>query len=110
MAARPESQEGKEAITHYEVLQRFTTCTLLAVRIETGRTHQIRAHMFAIGHPVAGDTLYTRNDIKPLELPRLFLHARALTIDLPSGERKTFEAPLPKELEDALLKLKKKSV
>jgi 23S rRNA pseudouridine1911/1915/1917 synthase len=107
MAARPLSQEGKEAITHYDVIGRYSVGTLLDVKIETGRTHQIRAHMFAIGHPVGGDTLYKRKDIKDIKLPRLFLHARALTIDLPSGERKTFEAPLPKELEDALAALKK---
>jgi len=108
MAARPLSQEGKSAITHYEVIGRYTVGTLLDVRIETGRTHQIRAHMFAIGHPVAGDTLYVRKDIKPIALPRLFLHARSLTVELPSGVIKTVEAPLPKELEDSLNSLKKK--
>ncbi len=108
MAARPTSQEGKEALTHYTVIGRYTVGTLLDVKIETGRTHQIRAHMFAIGHPVAGDTLYVRKDIKGIALPRLFLHARSLTIDLPNGERKTIEAPLPKELEDSLESLKKK--
>lgn len=108
MAARPLSQEGKEAITHYDVIGRYSVGTLLDVKIETGRTHQIRAHMFAIGHPVGGDTLYRRKDIKPIALPRLFLHARSLTINLPSGERKTFEAPLPKELEESLANLKKK--
>lgn len=106
MAARPLSQEGKEAITHYEVTKRFTSSTLLDVKIETGRTHQIRAHMFALGHPVAGDTLYLRRDLKALKLNRLFLHARALTVTLPSGERRTFEASLPEELETALANLK----
>lgn len=108
MAARALNQEGKEAITHFTVKERYTTCTLLDVKIETGRTHQIRAHFFAIGHPVAGDKLYNRKDIKPLAIPRLFLHARSLTITLPSGERSTFEAPLPKELEETLISLKKK--
>jgi len=106
MAARPLSQEGKEAITHYEVAKRFTTSTLLDVRIETGRTHQIRAHLFAIGHPVAGDKLYLRRDMKPLKTPRLFLHAMTLTATLPDGERQTFVAPLPSELEDVLTTLK----
>ncbi len=107
MAARPTSQEGKEAITHYKVIGRYSVGTLLDVHIETGRTHQIRAHMFAIGHPVGGDTLYKRKDIKDINLPRLFLHAHSLTISLPNGERKTFEAPLPKVLEDSLASLKK---
>lgn len=106
MAARPLSQEGKDALTHYTVIGRYSVGTLLDVHIETGRTHQIRAHMFAIGHPVGGDTLYKRKDIKDIKLPRLFLHARALTINLPNGERKTFEAPLPKELTNALDNLK----
>lgn len=106
MAARPTSQEGKEAITHYEVKQRFTTSTLLDVHIVTGRTHQIRAHFFALGYPVAGDKLYVRRDIKPLKLNRLFLHARELSITVPDGERKTFTAPLPVELADALQNLK----
>ncbi len=106
MAARPLSQEGKEAITHYEVVQRFTTSTLLDVKIETGRTHQIRAHFFALGHPVAGDKLYMRRDIKPLKTPRLFLHAKALAVTLPDGERQTFEAPLPSELNSVLENLK----
>lgn len=106
MAARPVSQEGKEAITHYEVSQRFTTSTLLDVRIETGRTHQIRAHFFAISHPVAGDKLYLRRDLKPLKLDRLFLHARELSVTLPDGERQTFVSPLPTELEQTLAALK----
>lgn len=106
MAARPKSQEGKEAITHFTVLERFTTASLLDVKIETGRTHQIRAHFFALGHPVAGDSLYRQRNIKPIAVPRLFLHAKELTITLPSGDRKTFKAPLPKELELFLEQLK----
>lgn len=105
MAARPSSQEGKDAITHFDVLHRYASATLLDVRIETGRTHQIRVHFFALGHPVAGDELYNIRGVKQIPLGRLFLHARALTIDLPNGERKTFEAPLPPELELALTKL-----
>jgi 23S rRNA pseudouridine1911/1915/1917 synthase len=106
MAARAEGQDGKEAITHYDVVARYSTTSELAVRIETGRTHQIRAHMFAIGHPVVGDTLYVRKDIKRIPLPRLFLHAAALTITLPDGERHTFTAPLPTELATFLSTLK----
>lgn len=102
MAARPLSQEGKEAITHYTVLERYANATLLDVRIETGRTHQIRAHFFALGNPVAGDNLYVRKSVKQFALGRLFLHARELTIPLPAGVTKTFEAPLPAELEDVL--------
>ena len=75
MAARPLSQEGREAITHFDVLERFPHCTLLSVEIKTGRTHQIRAHFFAREHPVIGDTLYVQKGAKQLKLDRLFLHA-----------------------------------
>lgn len=100
MAARPISQDGKQAITHFDVAERFTSATLLDVRIETGRTHQIRAHMFALGNPVAGDKVYVKKGLKQLALGRLFLHARSLTIELPNGETQTFEAPLPQALTD----------
>lgn len=106
MAARPQSQEGKEAITHFDVVKRYSSSTLLKVRIETGRTHQIRAHFFALGHPVAGDTLYVRRDIKPAALNRLFLHATELTIPMLDGTEQTFTAPLPAELQSYLESLK----
>ncbi|RMD52046.1 RluA family pseudouridine synthase [Candidatus Parcubacteria bacterium] len=102
MAAKPLSQGGKPAITHYEVLQSFPHHTLLDVKIETGRTHQIRAHMFAIGHPVVGDTLYRQRGLKPRDIGRIFLHARTISITLPNQERKTFTAPLPKDLQQVL--------
>ncbi len=110
MVSRPEGQEGKEAHTEYDVLERFKNSTLVKVVIATGRTHQIRTHFKAIGHPVVGDKLYYTKlvHIRPLELGRLFLHARALTITLPDGTRKTFESPLPAPLADLLLTLPKK--
>ncbi len=113
MAARPMSQDGKDAITHFDVVGRFTSSTLLDVRIETGRTHQIRAHMFALGNPVAGDKLYVKKGLKNMPLGRLFLHARSLTIEIPSGEKMTFEAPLPEalvKLEASLMKTKRKQL
>lgn len=106
MAARPLSQEGKDAITHYKVITRYSSSTLLRVQIETGRTHQIRAHFFALGHPVAGDTLYTQKKLKQSNTPRLFLHAQELRITLPNGELSTFTAALPQELQDFLATLK----
>lgn len=102
MAAKPESQGGKPAVTHYDVVEQFPHHALLDVVIETGRTHQIRAHFFALGHPVAGDTLYKQKSQKLLDIGRLFLHARELTVTLPSGEEKTFTAPLPDELVNVL--------
>ncbi|TAK04075.1 RluA family pseudouridine synthase [Patescibacteria group bacterium] len=105
MVARPESQEGKDAVTEYEVIARYKTVTLVKVTIETGRTHQIRTHFRAIDHPVVGDTLYFKKrmkNIRPIEMDRLFLHARRLEIPLPDGTRKAFKAPLPAELEAVL--------
>ncbi len=103
MAARSPGQEGKEAITHWQVRQRFQKTTLLEVTIETGRTHQIRAHLFAIGHPLVGDPLYknARNKLRPAA-PRLFLHAAALTFTDPQGHSQSYNSPLPKELEEYL--------
>lgn len=111
MVALPEGGEGKEAITHYEALERFETTTFLRAKIETGRTHQIRAHFRALNHPVVGDPLYYKihmRHIKPIPLDRLFLHAAKLTIALPNGETKTFAAPLPEELASLLKTLPKK--
>jgi len=87
---------GRAAYTHYRVLERFPRFTLLEVRIGTGRTHQIRAHLASIRHPVAGDTLYGAAR-SPLDRP--FLHAWKLAFTSPSnGERIALEAPIPGEL------------
>ncbi|MFH1405007.1 MAG: RluA family pseudouridine synthase [Patescibacteria group bacterium] len=110
MVARPEFQEGKEAITLYDVIERFKTATYLRVQIKTGRTHQIRAHFKAIDHPLVGDKLYKKTkmkNIKPIELNRIFLHAHKLEFSLPDGTLKSFEAPLPIELEKILKSLPK---
>lgn len=109
MAARPESQEGREAVTEYEVIKRFANATLVKVHILTGRTHQIRAHFHALGHPVVGDPLYKIKGIKIRHLPpRLFLHAAKLGFKDLRGEYHEFLSPLPEELEEYLNKLKSK--
>lgn len=109
MAARPESQEGREALTEYEVLKRFVNATLVKVYILTGRTHQIRAHFHALGHPVVGDPLYKIKGVKIRQTPpRLFLHAAKLGFKDLNGKYHEFESPLPKELEEYLQKLKVK--
>jgi 23S rRNA pseudouridine1911/1915/1917 synthase len=106
MMAKPEtSEDGREAVTHYEVVKKLRTTTLLRVHIETGRTHQIRAHMRALNLPVVGDPLYKKTrmkNIRPSPLSRLFLHAHKLIITLPNRETKTFVSPLPNELEEIL--------
>lgn len=108
MVARPDDQEGREAITHYEVTDRFKNYTLVRVKIDTGRTHQIRVHFHALGHPLVGDPLYIIKGIKAKELGRVFLHSTKLTLTLPSGEVKTFEAPLPEPLQEVLNGLARK--
>ncbi len=84
---------GRDALTDFRVLKRFENTTLLEVRIGTGRTHQIRAHMASIRHPVLGDRLY---GARPAE--RIFLHAWKISfISAATGERITVEAPVPPE-------------
>ena len=95
--------EGKEARTRYHVVKHYSGYTLLEVRTETGRTHQIRVHLSAINYPVAGDTTYgTKADF----LTRQFLHACRLGLNLPSsGEYTEFTSELPTELAQALGKI-----
>lgn len=105
MVARPVSQEGRLALTHYSVLDRFATTTYVRVQIHTGRTHQIRVHFLAIDHPLVGDTLYTKKHMKHvrrLEMDRIFLHAHELTFSDLLGERCTFRSNLPDDLQTIL--------
>ena len=95
---------GKPARTEYEVRSVYDApvCSLLECRLETGRTHQIRVHLAAIGHPVVGDASYGGSR-ESLPLGRPFLHAAVLAFDHPvTGERLRFEEPLPPELEAVL--------
>jgi 23S rRNA pseudouridine1911/1915/1917 synthase len=97
-----DTDEPREAITHFETVETFPDYTLLRVRLETGRTHQIRAHLKAIGHPVAGDPEYGRAG--ELGLPRQFLHAARLAFPHPvTGAAIDIRSPLPAELEAALV-------
>lgn len=85
---------GREAVTHFKVLKRFVGYTLLSVKLETGRTHQIRVHLAYIGHPVAGDPLYGPK--KTLPGNGQYLHAHTLGLTQPTtGKELEFEAPLP---------------
>lgn len=96
---------GREAITHFTVLERFKDFTLVSLKLETGRTHQIRVHMKYIGYPLAGDPIYGPR--KTLEGKGQFLHAQTLGFKHPTtGEFVTFEAPLPQLFEDTLTKLR----
>jgi 23S rRNA pseudouridine1911/1915/1917 synthase len=99
-------RNGRPALTHFRVVERFQHATLLEVSIETGRTHQIRVHLAFIGHPVIGDTVYgkPRDTDPPLE--RQFLHAAELALDLPDETRMHWSAPLPDDLSGVLERLR----
>lgn len=104
MCTRPDN--GRPAITNYETLKTFATTSLLRVRIETGRTHQIRVHMAFLGHSIVGDQQYgrARRDAIPIPVPgRQMLHAARLTLTHPgTGKLLSFEAPLPKDMQALL--------
>lgn len=93
---------GKDAITHFEVLQRFTDYTLVKCRLETGRTHQIRVHMRYIGHSLVGDPLYGPRKTNKSDFGQ-FLHAKLIGFEHPStGEFMKFESQIPAEFADYL--------
>ena len=99
----PMSAGKREAVTKYKVLKRFKEYTLLEVKIETGRRHQIRCHLAYIRHPIAGDKMYGFKDSPtPKGLTRQFLHASYLKIMLPNGKTKEFKSDLPEELKQII--------
>lgn len=120
MQVFPEGDQGKEAITHFSVMDRLGYVTLVSCRLETGRTHQIRAHMKYIGHPLFNDARYGGDRILKgttftkykqfLEnafqiLPRQALHARTLGFMHPTtGEFMHFEAPVPEDIQSCVAK------
>ncbi|HSX36216.1 MAG TPA: RluA family pseudouridine synthase [Patescibacteria group bacterium] len=87
---------GKAARTHYKVLKENDAYSLVELKPETGRTHQLRVHLQRVGHPIVGDPLYGSGK----HGDRLYLHAHKLELTLPDGERKTFTAPLPPEFKE----------
>ena len=104
-------KNGKPAITHYKVLQRFAKYTYMEFQLETGRTHQIRVHMASIGHPLLGDELYGNpKNLAMKGLQGQTLHAMLIGFVHPSThEYMEFEAPLPEYFQNLLLKLSKQS-
>ena len=99
--ARRVRADGAPAASHYEVLARGKGLSLLALRPETGRTHQLRVHMAFLGCPLAGDWLYGAED--PELIPRPALHSRRVTLDHPiTGERVEVSAPLPEDMQALL--------
>lgn len=102
-------QNGRDAVTHYEVLERFGDYTYIACRLETGRTHQIRVHMASMHHPLLGDKVYGPQKCPFPELQGQTLHAKILGIVHPrTGEYLEVDAPLPEYFEKILQKLRRK--
>lgn len=100
-------KNGKPAITHYKVLQRFGNYTYMQFKLETGRTHQIRVHMSSIGHPLLGDSLYSNGKSPFKSLIGQTLHAKTIGFLHPTtGNYMEFHAPLPEYFEKLLSQLK----
>ena len=98
---------GRHAVTHYKVLERFGDYTYIECELETGRTHQIRVHMSSIGHPILGDPVYGPAKC-PYKLQGQTLHAKILGITHPAtGEYMEFDAPLPGYFSDLLQRLRR---
>ena len=96
------TKKGKEAITHFKVLKRYDGFTLLEVKIETGRTHQIRVHLAQIGYPIVGDVVYS-NGKNPFNVKGQMLHAQKLEFVHPTTNKLvSYEAPLPEYFSNVL--------
>ena len=101
--------DGRNAVTYYQVLDRYGAYTLVRFELKTGRTHQIRVHAKFLGHPVVGDKTYGYKNCR-FNLGGQLLHAQRLEFTHPSsGERMSFTAPLPEYFEKILATLRNKS-
>jgi len=92
---------GKASVTEFTVVERYEAFTLVEARPRTGRRHQIRVHLYHLGHPIAGDPLYGEAAMQK-EIPRLMLHAQRINVALPSGTDLAVEAPVPQLLADLI--------
>jgi 23S rRNA pseudouridine1911/1915/1917 synthase len=102
-------REGQLAVTHVEPRERLRGATLVACRLETGRTHQIRVHLSEAGHPLVGEKVYVRGFVgEPIPAPRLMLHAAELGFAHPGDDRPMrFEEPPPDDFEETLARLRR---
>lgn len=101
--------EGQPAVTHYHVVERYENATLLEIRLETGRTHQIRVHFAAVGHPLVGDKVY--NPHGRIKFPRQALHAAEVEFKHPAnGKKIKLFAKTPNEMEELIDRLREFSL
>ena len=99
--------DGKPSQTEWRIIERLKGATYLDVHLLTGRTHQIRVHMQSLGHPLLGDKIYAPNIKTSVRIPRLMLHAYSLAFTHPlTGKSMQIEAPLPKQFEETVQKLR----
>ncbi|MFH0853853.1 MAG: RluA family pseudouridine synthase [bacterium] len=108
MAARSDGQ-GRPALTSYKIIKKYPHLTFLEVMPKTGRMHQIRVHLKAIGNSIVGDKLYAPEPSRSTNLPRIFLHAYQLRFTDINGQTKQYQSPLPNSLQSFLAKLDEKS-
>ena len=102
-------KEGKNAVTHFKVIERFPNYTLLEVKIETGRTHQIRVHLSEIGYPIVGDEVYS-NGKNEWNIHGQCLHAKSLKFKHPITEKEMcIEAPIPEYFQNIIKELEEKN-
>jgi 23S rRNA pseudouridine1911/1915/1917 synthase len=100
---------GRSAVTHYQVVERYGGATLLRCRLETGRTHQIRVHLAALGHPLVGDPLYGKRR-SGIPFPRQALHAERLGLRHPgTGKPITWQADPPADMQELIATLRREA-
>jgi 23S rRNA pseudouridine1911/1915/1917 synthase len=109
MGIVPPEKGGREAVTHWQLLERLGNYSWLEFRLETGRTHQIRVHSKQMGHPIVGDPLYTAHQSLNINLPGQALHAHQLSLIHPlTQETLTAIAPMPPHFEKLLIYLRQR--
>jgi 23S rRNA pseudouridine1911/1915/1917 synthase len=108
LGPRAPKEAGQLAVTHVEILEKLVDASLVACRLETGRTHQIRVHLSEAGHPLVGERVYIRRfDAPPIPAPRMMLHAAELGFVHPATNAEMrWELPLPADMELTLKRLR----
>ena len=105
------SESGKKAVTHYQLLRKYNHFSVLLLKLETGRTHQIRVHLKSMGLPILGDEMYGKSDKIGLNIPRLMLHAWSIKFKHPFTDKIIHvKSKIPEDMQSVMKKLKKQKV